>query len=89
MKLDETHSDVFEEFNDSSFGLKRTSKPFSRLPIDLTLEQTINADPACQRSGIVSVTNSISARQCWAQSHSMRITIASQLYKDLGLGGVW
>ena len=85
MKLDETHPAVFEEFQKGGFGLKRTSKPFSRIPIDLTLEQTINADAACQRSGVVSITNSISARQRWAQSHSIRVTVVSQLYEDLGL----
>ena len=85
MKLGETHPSVFEEFQKGGFGLKRTTKPFSRIPIDLTLEQTINANTACQRSGIVNMTNSISARQRWAQSHSLRVTIVSQLYEELGL----
>ncbi|GFU94344.1 uncharacterized protein TNCV_4368181 [Trichonephila clavipes] len=57
------------------FGIKRTNKPFSRQPIDLTLEQTINADAARTLTGITHLTNSISARQRWARSHDIRSTI--------------
>ena len=59
----DTHPEVYEEFKKRKFGIKRTSKSFSRSPIDLALELTINADAANQRTGISSLTNSISARQ--------------------------
>ena len=65
--------------------LKRITKSFSRLLIDLTHEQTINADATCQRKGILALTNSISARQRWAQSHFIRTSIISQLFEDLDL----
>ncbi|GFY05336.1 hypothetical protein TNCV_2207821 [Trichonephila clavipes] len=42
----ETHPDLYEGFKQGFFGIKRTTKPFSRQPIDLVLEQTINADAA-------------------------------------------
>ena len=45
------------------------------LLIDLTLEQTINANEACQRTGISAMKNSISARQRLAQSHCIRTRI--------------
>ena len=48
LKLSETHKDVYDEFKKGCFGIKRTKKDFSRLPIDLTLEQTVNADAASQ-----------------------------------------
>jgi len=51
------------------FGKKRTSNSFSRALIDLTLEQTVNADAARKLTGITYFTNSISARQRWARSH--------------------
>ena len=85
LKLKNSHPDIYGEFKNSCFSLKRTSKPFSRIPIDLTLEQTINAVAACQRSGIISLTNSISARQHWAQSHSIRTSILSKLFEELGM----
>ena len=85
LKLKNSHPDVYEEFKSGFFSLKRTSKAFSRIPIDLNLELTVNADAACQRSGIISLTNSISARQHWAQSHSIRTSILSKLFEELGM----
>ena len=69
LRVPETHPQVYDEFKKGWFAIKRTSKLFSGSPIDLTLEQTINADDASQRTGIASLTNSISARQCWGESH--------------------
>ena len=85
LKLPESHPQVYSEFKRKLFGIQRTTKPFSRTPIDLTLEQTINADAASQRTGISAMTNSIGARQRWAQSHFLRIDIISKINEDLGL----
>ncbi|CAG4969788.1 unnamed protein product [Colias eurytheme] len=54
-------------------------KPFSRIPVDLTLEQTINADAASKASGIVNMTNSFSARQKWSITHSLRTSVISKV----------
>ena len=70
VKLPSTHPDVFDKFQNGHFSIHRTEKSFSRSPIDLTLEQIINANPANQKKGITSKTNSIGARQRWAESHS-------------------
>ena len=85
MRLDKSHPEVYEEFKKGCFSLKRTKKPFSAGPIDLTLEQTINADAASQRTGVTSITNSISARQRWAESHALRTRIISTLFDQLGI----
>ena len=50
LRLNESHPDI--KFQNGGFGVKRTSYNFSRSPIDLTLEQTVNADAASQRTGI-------------------------------------
>ena len=63
LKLSETHKDVHDEFKKGCFGIKRTKKDFSRLPIDLTLEQTNNTDAASQKTGISYFTNLISGRE--------------------------
>lgn len=73
------------DFESCSFGIKRTSKSFSRQPIDLTLEQTINADASKRLTGVINFTNSISARQRWAKSHSLRSTIISHVLENIGL----
>lgn len=85
LNVAETHPDLFEEFQAGYFGIQRTNKPFSKQPIDLVLEQTINADAARRLSGIIQFTNSISARQRWARSHNIRSTIISSVYEDLDL----
>ena len=77
LKLPETYPEVYKEFQNHLFGIKRTNKPFSRIPIDLTLEQTINGDAANQRTEISSITNSIGAKQRWANSHFIRVSIVS------------
>ena len=48
LELETSHPDLHKEFKKGCFSLKRTKKAFSRCPIDLTLEQTINADAASQ-----------------------------------------
>ena len=55
--------EVYNEFKKGWFAIKRTEKPFLAIPIDLPLEQTINADAASQNIGISSMTNSTAARQ--------------------------
>lgn len=69
LKVDESHPELRLQFEKGSIGVKRTMKSFSRQPIDLTLEQTINADAANKLTGISHITNSISARQRWCRSH--------------------
>ena len=53
----------------------RTCNSSSRSPIDLALEQTINADATIQKTGISSLTNSVSARQQWVESHLLRMSV--------------
>ncbi|GFY61460.1 uncharacterized protein TNIN_340731 [Trichonephila inaurata madagascariensis] len=67
------------------FGIKKPDKPFSRIPIDLTLEQTINAEASRRLSGIAHFTNSIAARQRWTKSHSIRAAIISHVLDVCGL----
>ena len=52
-----THPDVFDEFKNGLFSIHHTEKSFSGSPIDLTLEQTINANAANQKKGITLITN--------------------------------
>lgn len=85
INVDETHPGLRSDFQKGTFGVKRTDKPFSKQPIDLTLEQTINADAAKSLTGISHFTNSISARQRWCNSHSLRTAIVSHVLEEAGL----
>ena len=63
-----------------------TEKSFSGSPIDLTLEQTVNADAANEKKGIKSITNLIGARQHWAESSSLTLF---RLWGTGGRGSLW
>lgn len=51
LKKEDSHPGITELFDNGIVPIRRTGKPFSRMPIDLTLEQTINADAASQLTG--------------------------------------
>lgn len=79
----DNNSPLFQHFLRGAFGVKRTDKNMARAPVDLTLEQTINADAANTLTGISHFTNSISARQRWALSHSIRTKIITKLLESI------
>lgn len=49
--VDVTHPGLRIKMEQGTFGIKRTPKSYSRQPVDLTLEQTINADAANKLTG--------------------------------------
>ena len=67
------------------FSIHCTEKSFSGSPINLTLEQIINADAANQKKGITAITNSIGAHKHWAESHFLRTTLLTQMFNNLGM----
>lgn len=71
-KIEETHPGLLSDSKHCFLGICRTSNPFCRIPVDLTLEQTINADAASKASGIINLTDSFSARQKWSVTHALR-----------------
>ncbi|CAG9818900.1 unnamed protein product [Phaedon cochleariae] len=83
--VENTHPGLKETLIGGGISIRRTEKSFSGTPIDLTLEQTINADAANKLTGITSFTNSISARRRWAASHSLRTSSVTNLLENLKL----
>ena len=69
LTLEYSDPETFREYKYGMSSINRTTKPFSKNPIALTLEQTVSADTASQRTGNASMTNSISAGQRWAEYH--------------------
>ncbi|CAD6231327.1 GSCOCG00012217001-RA-CDS [Cotesia congregata] len=82
INVENIHPGLTAELESEFIGIRRTDKPFCRIPIDLTLEQTINADAL---RNISSMTNSISARQRWAKSHALRTADISHVLNDVKL----
>ncbi|OXU17113.1 hypothetical protein TSAR_008554 [Trichomalopsis sarcophagae] len=84
-RVNETHPGLIVQLEKGSFGVKRTDNKFSKIPVDLTLEQTINADAASRLTGVLHFTNSVQARQRWCKSHSMRSTIITHVLQQTGI----
>jgi hypothetical protein len=51
----ETHPGITEYFENGIISVRLTSKAFSRIAIDLTLEQTINKEAESSSSGIINI----------------------------------
>lgn len=85
LKIDNSHPGLREQLENGSLGVKRTEKPFSKQTINLSLEQTVNLHAANRMTVTKFIRNSISARQRWARSHSIRTTIISHTMQQAGL----
>ena len=65
--------------------MRRTEHDFSRIAVDLTLEQTINADAASRLTGINSFTNNYTARLRWMITKSTLASFITSLLEMTGL----
>lgn len=83
--IEDTNHALLEEFENGALSIRRTTKDFCRSAVDLTLEQTINANAAYKLTGISAFTNSIYARQRWSETHSIRTAIITHLLEFLSL----
>ncbi len=83
--IDTTHPGLRAIMDGGVFTVRRTSKAFSRCPVDLTLEQTVNADAASRMTGLSSATNNYSARLRWMITKSTRAAVISMAQNMVGL----
>jgi len=85
LNIDTTHPGIRETLTNGGLSVRRTEKHFSRSPVDLTLEQTIDADSASRLTGIAAFSQSIGARKRWMVTRSMRSVIIAQLLELAGM----
>jgi len=85
LNVDNSHPGLRDILDQGIFTVRRTDKPFSRSPVDLTLEQTINADAASRLTGVTSVTDNYAARLRWMLTKSTRASLASHLQEMAGM----
>lgn len=85
INIDDKYPGLRNEFENGALSIRRTDSNFCRTPVDITLEQTINACAANKLTGVVSFTNSIYARQRWSETHVIRTAIIANLLDKLGL----
>lgn len=85
MNVEDSHPGLRKILDEGAFTIRRTEHAFSRVPVDLTLEQTVNADAASRLTGITSATNSYSARMRWMITKSTRASFTSLVQEMAGL----
>lgn len=85
VNIDVTHPGLREELLSGALSIRRTTKNFCRSPVDLTLEQTINANAANKLTGISAFTNNLDARQRWSETHTARTAIISNFFELINL----
>ena len=83
--INTTHPGMKEVLEKGALSIRRTNKPFSGTPVDMTLEQTVNADAASRQTGIAAFTTSDSARRRWMVTRSARSAIVGSLLLQAGL----
>lgn len=86
INMEQSHPGLRKYFENGALSIRRTPKDFCRSPVDLTLEQTINANAANKLTGVTSFTNSLYARQRWNETHTARKAIITHLIEHLQLG---
>ena len=85
INMENTHPGLRDILDSGAFGIRRTEHPFSRCAVDLTLEQTINADAASRLTGISAFTNNFAARLRWIVTKSTRAKFVSLVQEMAGI----
>ena len=72
-------SEVTEYLKNGAFSVNGTEKPFSRVAVDMALEQTINAEAKNHLKGIMAFADINSAVNIWQVTGSMKTQIIKSL----------
>ena len=83
--IDDTHPGLKDTLESGALSIRRTDKSFSRTAVDMTLEQTVNADAASRLTGIPVFGTLDSARRRWMITRSARSAIIGCLLTKAGL----
>ena len=85
LNIDGTHLGLRDILENGVFSVRRTPHQFSRCPVDLTLEQTVNADAASRMTGLVSATNNYCAPLRWMLTKSSQAAFIGLVQEMAGL----
>ena len=85
LNIEHSHPGLRQVLEQGAFSIRRTTKPFSRSAVDITLEQTVNCDAASRRTGIASFSNATASRSRWMITHAVRSSIVANLMAKAGI----
>ena len=83
--MDVTHPGVKQILKNGALSVRRTVKAFARTAVDITLEQTVNADAASRSTGIAVFSQSDPSRRRWMVTHAVRSAIVGHLLSLCGM----
>lgn len=84
-KMASLNKEALDILKAGAFSIRRTTKEFSRSPIDLTLEQTVNRDASSTATGITHFSNSVNAFRRWSCNLSQRGMAVSEMKELSGV----
>ena len=85
LNMDESHPGIRQVLENGALSVRRSSNSFARNPVDMTLEQTINADAASRLTGISAFQQSIAAKNRWTITRSARTAVVTELLEKAGI----
>jgi hypothetical protein len=85
VNMENTHPGIRRILQNGALSVTRSSHSFSRTPVDITLEQTVNADAASRLTCIAAFGRSESARRRWMITMSVRSVTVGHLLTRCGL----
>lgn len=88
LNINGTHPGLRSVLEKGALTIRRGSRSFSRIPIDMALEQTINADASSRMTGISAFHNSHNTKAKWAITNSARAEVLSALLEKAGLRSI-
>ena len=71
---------------DGGFSIRRSPNHFSRVGVDMALEQTINAEAKSRLKGIIAFADVNTAVNRWLITNSMRTEIVNKVLNIAGIG---
>ena len=85
LNMENTHPGIRTNFENGALSIRRSDRAFARCPVDIVLEQTVNADAASRTTGISAFALSEGARNRWMMTHSVRSSLNGALLNIAGL----
>lgn len=83
--IDDAHTGLKDTLDSGTLSIRRTYKSLSRTAVDMTYEQTINADVALRQTCIYAFDTLDLSRRRWMVTRSARISIFECLIAKAGL----
>ena len=84
LNIDEAYPGLSEVLEDGAFSVRRGNQYFSRVGVDMALEQTINASTKNRLRGVVAFANTDSAVRRWLKTSSTRGQLLNKLLENTG-----